>query len=200
MFATWLLALRIGASTSSTSRGGSVRPRRAGLPRVVGRNGDTTRRRARRGARLDLGPSARDLHRRPQPGQGRGPALRGDAGPGAHGSPAADALVSIYLAQAVGLWFISLPVQVAMFEQRDVGVLTWLGARCGWSGSSSRVSATGSCTRSKPIRERRPGDGPRVVALHPPPQLLRRRDDVVGPVPDRRASSSPARSPSSRRY
>ena len=45
----------------------------------------------------------------------------------ARGSRARCALVSIYLTQAVGLWFISLPVQVAMFEQRDVGLLTWLG-------------------------------------------------------------------------
>ena len=43
------------------------------------------------------------------------------------GSRARHALVSIYLAQAVGLWFISLPVQVAMFEERAVGVLTWVG-------------------------------------------------------------------------
>nr|WP_211241794.1 DUF1295 domain-containing protein [Patulibacter minatonensis] len=33
----------------------------------------------------------------------------------------------VYLTQAVVLWFVSLPVQVAQYEQGGVGVLTWIG-------------------------------------------------------------------------
>jgi steroid 5-alpha reductase family enzyme len=36
-------------------------------------------------------------------------------------------LTRVYLVQGVGMWFISLPVQVAQYEQGGVGVLTFLG-------------------------------------------------------------------------
>lgn len=45
----------------------------------------------------------------------------------AQGDPGVYALRSIYLAQAVALWFISLPVQVVMFEQSAPGALMWVG-------------------------------------------------------------------------
>ena len=45
----------------------------------------------------------------------------------AEGDPAVYALRSIYLTQAIALWFISLPVQVSMFERSEPGVLLWVG-------------------------------------------------------------------------
>ena len=45
----------------------------------------------------------------------------------AKGDPGVYALRSIYLTQAVALWFISLPVQVSMFERSEPGVLLWIG-------------------------------------------------------------------------
>jgi len=43
------------------------------------------------------------------------------------GSPNAFAIRKIYLTQAVVMWFVSLPVQVAMYEGSRPGVLTWVG-------------------------------------------------------------------------
>ena len=37
------------------------------------------------------------------------------------------ALRAIYLPQAIALWFISLPVQVAMFERREPNAVLWIG-------------------------------------------------------------------------
>lgn len=45
----------------------------------------------------------------------------------APGSRAAYALRSIYLTQAVVLWVVSLPIQVAAYETRPPGWLTWAG-------------------------------------------------------------------------
>ena len=45
----------------------------------------------------------------------------------AHGNRAWYALTRIYLTQAAMMWFISLPVQVAMFETPRLGVLAWVG-------------------------------------------------------------------------
>jgi steroid 5-alpha reductase family enzyme len=45
----------------------------------------------------------------------------------APGNPHVYALQRVYLPQAVILWFVSLPVQVAMFEPAAPGVLLWLG-------------------------------------------------------------------------
>jgi steroid 5-alpha reductase family enzyme len=46
----------------------------------------------------------------------------------APGDPRLFALRTIYLTQAVVLWFVSLPVQVAAFETPGVGWLAWLGS------------------------------------------------------------------------
>ncbi len=35
--------------------------------------------------------------------------------------------LGIYLTQAVAIWFVSLPVQVAMYERRSPGALLWIG-------------------------------------------------------------------------
>ncbi len=43
------------------------------------------------------------------------------------GKPNAYAIRKIYLTQALVMWFVSLPVQVAMYEGSRPGVLTWMG-------------------------------------------------------------------------
>ncbi len=45
----------------------------------------------------------------------------------ATGSANLHVLKRVYLPQAVILWFVSLPVQVAMFERSDPGLLLWVG-------------------------------------------------------------------------
>jgi steroid 5-alpha reductase family enzyme len=37
------------------------------------------------------------------------------------------ALRKVYLTQGVVMWFVSLPVQVAMYERSATGLLTWIG-------------------------------------------------------------------------
>ncbi|HLN79336.1 MAG TPA: DUF1295 domain-containing protein [Nocardioidaceae bacterium] len=44
----------------------------------------------------------------------------------AQGSPALFALRRIYLTQGVVMWFVSLPVQVAMFQTPGLGALAWV--------------------------------------------------------------------------
>ena len=69
------------------------------------------------------------------------------------------------------------------------GVLLWVGTAV-WAVGLF-FEAVGDCA-AQPVprrpREQGPGDGPRPVALHPSPELLRRRHRVVGPVADRRAA------------
>lgn len=43
------------------------------------------------------------------------------------GSPAGYALRKVYLPQGVVMWFVSLPVQVTMYQHSPPGFLTWLG-------------------------------------------------------------------------
>jgi steroid 5-alpha reductase family enzyme len=45
----------------------------------------------------------------------------------APGHPQLVALRKIYLTQGLVMWFVSLPVQVAMFTQGETGLVTWLG-------------------------------------------------------------------------
>jgi steroid 5-alpha reductase family enzyme len=45
----------------------------------------------------------------------------------APGNPNLHALRKIYLTQGAVMWFVSLPVQVAVFETPTVGVLAWVG-------------------------------------------------------------------------
>lgn len=45
----------------------------------------------------------------------------------AQGHPQLHVLQRVYLPQAVLMWFVSLPAQVAMFSGREPGVLLWLG-------------------------------------------------------------------------
>lgn len=127
MFCTWLLALRIGRFNivDVTWGLGFVAVALVDLAWSAG-HGDPTRRFLVAvlvsiwGVRLATYIGLRSRGKGEDP---RYEAMLEDV----DGSRARYALLSIYLTQAVGLWFISLPVQVAMFEQRDVGVLTWLG-------------------------------------------------------------------------
>jgi steroid 5-alpha reductase family enzyme len=43
------------------------------------------------------------------------------------GSPARFALRYIYWTQGRVMWFVSLPLQVAMYERASLGIVTWLG-------------------------------------------------------------------------
>jgi steroid 5-alpha reductase family enzyme len=45
----------------------------------------------------------------------------------ADGNPNVHALLHIYLPQGVIMWFVSLPVQIAMFVEGGVGAVLWLG-------------------------------------------------------------------------
>ena len=45
----------------------------------------------------------------------------------APGSRTAYALRKVYLTQAAVMWFVSLPIQVAMFQADDLGLLAWTG-------------------------------------------------------------------------
>ena len=45
----------------------------------------------------------------------------------AHGHPNLFALQRVYLTQGAVMWFVSLPVQVTMFERGGPNLLTWLG-------------------------------------------------------------------------
>jgi len=129
VFATWLLALRIGRFNiiDVTWGLGFVTVALIALAWSAG-HGDTTRRVLVAvlvtvwGLRLATYIAVRSR------GKGEDPRYEAmlDKVDGSR-ARARDALVSIYLTQAVGLWFISLPVQVAMFEERAVGVLTWVG-------------------------------------------------------------------------
>lgn len=46
----------------------------------------------------------------------------------ATGSPAVHAIKVVFLPQALISWFVSLPVQAAMYERSGAGILTWVGA------------------------------------------------------------------------
>ena len=127
VFATWLLALRIGRFNiidvtwglgSSPSRSSRWR----GPPGTATRPGGCSSRCSSRSGDSGSRPTSRSA-------AGARARTRGTkrCWTGSTGRRTRYALVSIYLAQAVGLWFISLPVQVAMFEERAVGVLTWVG-------------------------------------------------------------------------
>jgi steroid 5-alpha reductase family enzyme len=127
VFATWLLALRIGRFNiiDVTWGLGFVTVALVALAWSIG-YGDTTRRVLVAvlvsiwGLRLASYIAIRSR------GKGEDPRYAAMLNR-VDGSRARHALLSIYLTQAAGLWFISLPVQVAMFEERAVGVLTWVG-------------------------------------------------------------------------
>ena len=146
--------------------------------------------RARRRARHAVGRAARRPTSRSR-SRGKGEDPRYAAMLEGHADPARGVRAgSIYLTQAVAVWFVSLPVQVAMFERASRACSLWVGHR----GVDRRLLVRerrrlAARTASAPIpRTQGPGDGPRPLALHAPPELLRRRRDVVGDLPHRRAA------------
>ena len=68
------------------------------------------------------------------------------------GSLAAFVLRYIYWAQGRVMWFVSLPVQVAMYERARLSASPGWAWRCGRWGSASRRSGMRSCAGSGPIR------------------------------------------------
>ena len=58
----------------------------------------------------------------------------------------------IYWMQGRVMWFVSLPVQAAMYEHTRLSAVTWRARRCGRSGWASRRSGTRSCGASGPTR------------------------------------------------
>ncbi len=90
-----------------------------------------------------------------------------------HADPARRAL-GIFLTQAVAIWFVSLPVQVAMFEPSEPGALLFVGLAV-WVVGFGFESIGDLQLAAFPRRSRQhgPGHGPRPVALHASPELLR---------------------------
>ena len=85
--------------------------------------------------------------------------------------------------QAVIMWFVSLPVQLGRTARRRRRAAPWSPCSACCLGRRVRLRDR----RRRPARrvQGRPGQqgqghGPRPVALHPPPQLLRRRRRLVG--------------------
>ena len=68
------------------------------------------------------------------------------------GSLAAFVLRYIYWMQGRVMWFVSLPVQAAMYEHARLSAVTWLGAAVWAVGFFSRRSGTRSCAGSGPTR------------------------------------------------
>ena len=107
--------------------GARVRRGRVGRVRRVRRRGQRHPPAAGRGARVGVGAAARGLHRAPQPRARAKTRATPTCSHAPRAIPGVYALRSIYLTQAVALWFISLPVQVSMFERSEPGVLLWVG-------------------------------------------------------------------------
>jgi steroid 5-alpha reductase family enzyme len=61
------------------------------------------------------------------------------------GSPARFALRYIYWTQGRVMWFVSLPLQVAMYERASLGIVTWLGVAVWAVGFGFETMVTGSC-------------------------------------------------------
>ena len=99
------------------------------------------------------------------------------------GSLAAFVLRYIYWMQGRVMWFVSLPVQAAMYEHAPARPVSLAG--CGGVGGGVRLrGGRGRAAAPVPGRpgQRRAGARPRAMALHPAPELLRRCRGVVRPV------------------
>ncbi len=92
----------------------------------------------------------------------------------APGNPNLHAFVRIYLTQGALMWFISLPVQVAMFDagRGQSRHLARGAAVAGRLRVRDRRRPAADPVPQRP-RDQGPGAGHRPVALHPPSQLLR---------------------------
>ena len=99
----------------------------------------------------------------------------------AKGNPDLYALRMIYLLQAVLVFIISAPIQVGVFESGAVGVIGWIGLAVWLVGVFFEAVGDHQMEsfRRDPANKGK-GDRQRIVAIHPAPQLLRRRVRLVG--------------------
>ena len=92
------------------------------------------------------------------------------------------ALRMVYLLQAAILWLATVPVQLGMLERSAVGPLAVAGTVLFAVGFAFESVGDWQLARFKATRRGRPDHGPRAVALHQAPELLRRLLHVVGTV------------------
>ena len=92
------------------------------------------------------------------------------------------ALRMVYLLQAAILWLATVPVQLGMLERTAVGPLAVAGAVLFAVGFAFESVGDWQLARFKATRRAGPDHGPRAVALHQAPELLRRLLHVVGAV------------------
>jgi steroid 5-alpha reductase family enzyme len=99
----------------------------------------------------------------------------------ARGNRGACAFRAIYLTQALVLWLAMMPVQAGVFQPEPPGAVTFAGAALWLCGFGFESIGDWQLARFQG-RSGPPGHdhGPRPVAVHPSPQLLRRRVHVVG--------------------
>ena len=84
-------------------------------------------------------------------------------------------LFTVFVLQGVLMLVVSLPVQAALPRSRpaELTAVTRWAPGCGSSDSCSKPSATCSSDASRRTRTAGQGHGPRLVALHASPELLR---------------------------
>ncbi len=105
-----------------------------------------------------------------------------------HGwSFAKTALLFVFLPQAFLGWLTCLPVQLGQVEHGPMGWIGWIGAMVVVVGIGFESIGDAQLDALLPQgpEEQGQGAGHRPVALHPPPQLFRRRLCLVGAVADR---------------
>ena len=91
------------------------------------------------------------------------------------------ALRMVYLLQAAILWLATVPVQLGMLEG-PAGPLAVIGMVLFAVGFAFESVGDWQLARFKASPAPGPDHGPRAVALHPAPELLRRLLHVVGAV------------------
>ena len=84
------------------------------------------------------------------------------------------------------MWFVSLPVQLAMFTGRRPVMGPWLGVAVWLVGLFFETVGDRQLPGSATTPAQGQGARHRAVALHAAPELLRRRDGVDGALPRRR--------------
>ena len=105
----------------------------------------------------------------------------------APGSRNTYALRRVYLPQGIVMFFVSLTIQVGMFSTGALGWLALLGVAavdCRLRLRNGRRLAAGAVQGGSGQTRHRPGH--RALALHPAPELLRRRRRLGRAVPRRR--------------
>ena len=114
----------------------------------------------------------------------------------APGSPGWYALRTVYLPQLLILWVACAPLPAGMTTSAAVGPITVIGGVVWLAGFVFEVVGDAQLA---PVPGRSgqqgPGHGPRAVAVHQAPELLRRRVHVVGAVRAQLRVGRPARDP-----